>query len=71
MGVQIISLHQATMMKWSIPAWGTKRDAQGKGVSFLGFYFTDLKVFVGRPSYKIDSRTIKRGFRLGNLITSS
>jgi hypothetical protein len=47
-----------------------KRDAQGKGLSLLGFPFTGLKVFVGRPSYRIDSRTMKRGFRLGNLITS-
>ena len=48
-----------------------KRDAQGKGMALLGFPFTGLKVVVGRPDYRIDSRTIKRGFRLGNLITSS
>ena len=48
-----------------------KRDAQGKGMPLLGFPFTGLKVVVGRPDYRIDSRTIKRGFRLGNLITSS
>jgi hypothetical protein len=48
-----------------------KRDAQGKGLSLLGFSFTGHKVFVGRPGYRIDSRTIKRGFRSGNLITSS
>ena len=48
-----------------------KRDAQGKGMALLGFPLTGLKVVVGRPGYRIDSRTIKRGFRLGNLITSS
>ena len=48
-----------------------KRDAQGKGMALLGFPFTGHKVDVGRPDYRIDSRTIKRGFRLGNLITSS
>ena len=48
-----------------------KRDAQGKGMTLIGFSFTGLKVVVGRPDYRIDSRTIKRGFRLGNLITSS
>ena len=56
-------------------AWGIiiniKRDVQGKGTALLGFPFTGLKVIVGRPGYRIDSRTIKRGFRLGNLITSS
>ena len=56
-------------------AWGIiikiKRDAQGKGMALLGFPFTGLKVVDGRPDYRIDSRTIKRGFRLGNLITSS
>jgi hypothetical protein len=46
-----------------------KRDAQGKGMSLLGFPFTGLKVFFGRPGYRIDSHM--RGFRLGNLITSS
>ena len=40
-------------------------------MALLGFPFTGLKVDVGRPDYRIDSRTIKRGFRLGNLITSS
>ena len=58
-----------------IEAWSVvikiKRDAQGKGMALLGFPFTGLKVFVERPGYRIDSRTIKRGFRLGNLITSS
>ena len=48
-----------------------KRDAQGKGMALLGFPFTGLKVVDGRPDYRIDSRTIKRGFQLGNLITSS
>ena len=38
--------------------------------ALLGFPFTGLKVVVGRPGYRIDSHTIKRGFRLGNLITS-
>jgi hypothetical protein len=47
-----------------------KRDVQGKCVSLIGFPFISLKVFVGRPGYRIDSRTIKRGFWLGNLITS-
>jgi hypothetical protein len=37
----------------------------------LGFSFTGLKVFVERPGYRIDSRTINRGFRSGNLITLS
>jgi hypothetical protein len=45
--------------------------AQGKGLSLQGFPFTGLKVFVGRPDYRIDRRTIKRGFRLGTLITPS
>ena len=40
-------------------------------MALLGFPFTGLKVDVGRPDYRIDSRTIKRGFRLSNLITSS
>jgi hypothetical protein len=48
-----------------------KRDAEGKGMSLLGFPFTGLKEFIGRPGYRIDSHTIKRGFRLGTLITSS
>jgi hypothetical protein len=48
-----------------------KQDAQGKGMALLGFSFTGLKVFVERPGYRIDSRTIKRGFRSDNLITSS
>jgi hypothetical protein len=30
-------------------------------LSLLGFPFTGLNVFVGRPGYRIDSRTIKRG----------
>ena len=55
---------------WSIVI-KIKRVAQGKGMALLGFPFTDLKVIVGRPGYRIDRRTIKRGFRLGNLITSS
>ena len=55
---------------WSIVI-KIKRVAQGKGMALLGFPFTGLKVVVGRPGYRIDSRTIKRGFRLGNLITSS
>ena len=40
-------------------------------MTLLGFPFTGLKVVVGRPGYRVDSRTIKRGSRLGNLITSS
>ena len=40
-------------------------------MALLGFPFTGLMVVVGRPGYMIDSRTIKRGFRLGNLIASS
>ena len=40
-------------------------------MALLGFPFTGLKVVVGRPGYRINSRTIKRGSRLGNLITSS
>jgi hypothetical protein len=55
---------------WSIVI-KIKRHAQGKVMSLLGFPFTGLKVFVGRPGYRIDSRTIKRGFRMGNLITLS
>ena len=62
--------HSGLNGAWSIII-KTKRDAQGKGMALLGFPFTGLKMVVGRPGYKIDSRTIKRGFRLGNLITSS
>jgi hypothetical protein len=40
-------------------------------MTLLGFPFTGLKVVVERPGYRIDSRTIKRGFRLSYLITSS
>jgi hypothetical protein len=40
-------------------------------MALLGFSFAGLKVFVEMPSYRIDSHTIKRGFRSGNLITSS
>src|SRR4051794_15908750 len=40
-------------------------------MSLLGFPFTSLKVVVGRPGYRIDSHTIKRGFWLASLITSS
>jgi hypothetical protein len=47
---------------WSIVI-KIKRDAQGKGLSSLGFSSTGLKVFVGRPGYRIDSRTIKRVLR--------
>jgi hypothetical protein len=39
-------------------------------MSLLGFSFIGLKVIVTRPGYRIDRRTIKRGFRLVNLITS-
>jgi hypothetical protein len=42
-----------------------------KGMALIGFLFTSLKVVVERPSYRIDSRTIKRGFWSSNLITSS
>jgi hypothetical protein len=45
--------------------------AQGNGMALLGFYFTGLKVFVERPGYRMGSCTIKRGFRSGNIITSS
>jgi hypothetical protein len=62
--------HSGLTGAWSIII-KIKRDAKGKGMSLLGFPFTGVKVFVGRPGYRIDSRTIKRGFRLGNLITSS
>jgi hypothetical protein len=48
-----------------------KRDGQGQGMFLLCFPITGLKVFVGRPGYRIDSRTVKKGFRLDNLITSS
>jgi hypothetical protein len=41
-----------------------------KRYGLVSFPFTGLKVVVGRPGYRIDSHTIKRGFRLGNLITS-
>jgi hypothetical protein len=56
--------HSGLMRAWSIII-KIKWDAQIKGMSLLGFPFTGLKVFVGRPGYRIDSRTIKRGFRLG------
>jgi hypothetical protein len=35
-------------------------------MTLLGFLFTGLKVVGGRPDYRIYSRTIKRGFWLGN-----
>ena len=78
-GGAFVSLHEATMIKWGFPAW-MKHEAsssrssgmrKAKGMALLGFPFTGLKVVVGRPDYRIHSRTIKRGFRLGNLITSS
>jgi hypothetical protein len=70
MGGQIGSLQEATndQVKHSDlrEAWSIvikiKRDAQGKVLSFLGFPSTGLKVFIGRPGYRIDSRTIKRAF---------
>ena len=62
--------HSGLNEAWSVVI-KIKRDAQGKGMALLGFPFTGLKVVVGRPGYRIDSRTIKRGFRLGNLIASS
>jgi len=62
--------HSGLKEAWSVVI-KIKRDAQGKGIALLGFSFTGLMVVVGRPGYRIDSRTIKRGFRLGNLITSS
>ena len=40
---------------------------QDKGITLLDFPFNGLKVFVGRPGYRIDSRTIKRGFRVSSL----
>jgi hypothetical protein len=55
---------------WSIDI-KIKRDAQGKGMALLGYSFIGLMVFVERPGYRIDSRTINMGFRSGNLITSS
>jgi hypothetical protein len=62
--------HSGLTGAWSIII-KIKRDAQGKGMSLLGFPFIGLKVFVWRPGYRIDSHTIKRGFWSGNLITSS
>jgi hypothetical protein len=62
--------HSGLTRAWSIIIKINRND-QGKGMSLRGFPFTGLKVFVGRPGYRIDSRTIKRGFQLGNLITSS
>jgi hypothetical protein len=53
--------HSGLKEAWSIDI-KIKRDAQGKGMALLGFSFTGLKVFVERPGYRIDSRTIKRAF---------
>ena len=47
-----------------------KWDAEVKGIYLLGFPFTGLMVFDGRPGYRIHNHTIKRGFRLSNLIIS-
>jgi hypothetical protein len=44
--------------------------AQGKGITLIGFYLTGLMVLVGRPGYRIDSRTVKGGSRVSSLIVS-
>jgi hypothetical protein len=75
----IVSLHEETMINYGIPVWGSLKRyhqdqvgcMQGKGIALQGFPFTGLKLVVGRTGYMIDSRTIKRGFWLSNLIASS
>ena len=46
-----------------------KWNAQGKGMILIGFLFYRSHAF-GRPGYRIDSRTIKRGSQVSNLIES-
>jgi hypothetical protein len=77
MANQNVSLHQENdQVKHSIliEAWSViikfKRE-QHKGIDLLGSPFTGLEVVVGKLGYRSDSRTIKRGFRLSNLIASS
>ena len=46
-----------------------KWNAQGKGMILIDFPFYRPHAF-GRPGYRIDSRTIKRGSQVSNLIAS-
>jgi hypothetical protein len=57
MGEKITSLHEATMIKWSILAW-RKHEA----LSSRSNEMHKAKVLVRRLGYRIHNRTIKRGF---------
>jgi hypothetical protein len=50
-----------TMLKWH---------AQGKGLFLIAFLFYWSHVLVERTGYRIVCRTIKRGYRVSNLIIS-
>lgn len=47
-----------------------KWSAQVKGITLIGFLFCRSQGVVGRPGYRFDSRTIKRGSRVSNLSAS-
>jgi hypothetical protein len=60
-------------------AWGKHKTSSSRSsgmhkanvLSWWVFLLTGIKVFVERPGYRIDSRTIKRSFKFSSLITSS
>ena len=69
MGEQSSSIHRPNAIKKGGPSCGGQDrhhlaqvdHVQGKGLPLIGFLFTGLMVVVGRPGYRIDSRTIKGG----------
>src|SRR5664279_4197258 len=78
MGEQFASLHQAKRNQERLSNLRRSRssssssswNAQGKGMILIGFLFYRSRGGVGRPGYKIDNITIKRGSRMSNLIVS-
>ena len=47
-----------------------KWNAQGKGMILIGFLFYRSHGVIGRPGYRVDNRTIKRGSQVSNLTVS-